>query len=257
MVKQIGKWMLDRTVVPAVRYVIDKVEPGILHNASSLCELARIRAITSSVRYAEEKMSEALIFDTRDALWDYALKKICVTGINAEFGVWQGDSINYFARKVPTIYGFDSFEGLKEDWKGQSAPQGSFDLKGKLPKVARNVHLIKGWFAATVPAFLTEHETPFAFVHIDCDTFETVQELLNLIGSRLVPGTVIVFDEYFGFRGWELGEFRAWSEYVQRTGTAYKYLGFSLRQVMLQLCPDSSFRAPAAEEVVRKVPEML
>ena len=37
-----------------------------------------------------------------------------------EFGVYTGESINLFAKQLRSInkeiYGFDSFEGLKEDW---------------------------------------------------------------------------------------------------------------------------------------------
>ena len=36
-----------------------------------------------------------------------------------EFGVFSGTSINYFSKNLKKkIYGFDSFEGLKEDWVG-------------------------------------------------------------------------------------------------------------------------------------------
>ena len=40
-------------------------------------------------------------------------------GLFLEFGVWKGGSINLFAKQLSkngnTIYGFDSFEGLKEE----------------------------------------------------------------------------------------------------------------------------------------------
>jgi hypothetical protein len=233
IIMRVSKYMLDRSVAPAVRYIVAQGHPKILSTA--LWDLAKKRAIVASLHYAEERMPDALILKTRVALWDYALKKICVTGMNAEFGVYKGHSINYFAKKLSVVYGFDSFEGLQEDWKGWEYSKGKFNLQGKLPRVARNVHLIKGWFDKTVPEFLAQHEGPFSFVHIDCDTFEATQAVLKLIGPRLVPGTVMVFDEYFGYRGWEFGEFKAWSEYVQRTGTEYKYLAFSEKEVALQI----------------------
>jgi hypothetical protein len=35
-----------------------------------------------------------------------------------EFGVWKGATINYIASKTPgPVHGFDSFEGLPEDWR--------------------------------------------------------------------------------------------------------------------------------------------
>ena len=49
-----------------------------------------------------------------------------------EFGVFSGSSINFFSKKInKKIYGFDSFEGLKEDWSGTTVIKGTFDLKKK------------------------------------------------------------------------------------------------------------------------------
>lgn len=174
------------------------------------------------------------MLSTRTGLLDYALNKISVKGTCAEFGVNEGESINYLAKRLPEIYGFDSFEGLKEDWKGVFA-QGHFDRKGKLPRVAKNVHLVKGWFDETLPGFLKQHHGPFSFVHIDSDTYEAADTILTLLGPQFAVGTVILFDEFFGYRRWELGEFKAWNDYVERTGTEYEYLAFTSQRVAIQI----------------------
>jgi hypothetical protein len=231
--KRLGKSVLDRSIVPMLRYTIAQALPGSLD--PTLYSLARRQAMETSLQYVDAKMADALMFKTRVRLWDYALSKISVTGTCAEFGVWKGESINYFAKRLSRIYGFDSFEGLREDWKGWDRPAGSFDLRGRLPQVVENVRLIKGWFNDTVPNFLVRCPEPFAFVHIDCDTFEATEVVLSLIGSHLTAGTVLVFDEYFGYRGWQCGEFKAWNNYVYRTNTEYEYLGFSSQQVALQI----------------------
>ena len=63
-----------------------------------------------------------------------------------EFGVWYGNSINFLSKHLKTkIYGFDSFVGLKEDWQGSNWSKGSFDIKGKIPDLNKNVIPIKGW----------------------------------------------------------------------------------------------------------------
>src|ERR1700744_2677886 len=95
-VKRIGKFILDRSVVPILSYTIAQAQPG---SGATLCNSARKKAIDSSLEYVEEKMSCALMFSKRVQLWDYALSKICLTGTCAEFGVWKGESINYFATK--------------------------------------------------------------------------------------------------------------------------------------------------------------
>ena len=79
-------------------------------------------ALADSAEYADSHMQRALYFRSREDLWDFALSKIEVDGAVAEFGVFKGNSINYFARKLQgraSIYGFDSFEGLQEDCQDQ------------------------------------------------------------------------------------------------------------------------------------------
>ena len=57
-----------------------------------------------------------------------------------EFGVHTGGSINFFSKHVNHIYGFDSFEGLSEDWLTHVYfPIGHLSLNKKSPKVLSNV----------------------------------------------------------------------------------------------------------------------
>ncbi len=188
------------------------------------------RATTESADYAEKHMASAIGFHDRARLWDFCLGKVGVIGIYAEFGVWRGSSIDYFARRLPketTIYGFDSFEGLQNNWAGAGLLRGGFSVGGRLPKVRGNVVLIKGWFEDTLPKFLHENPGNFAFLHVDCDTYESARTVLTLLADRLVAGTVIIFDEYFGYRGWRLGEWKAWQEICNERKIRYEYMGFA------------------------------
>lgn len=54
--------------------------------------------------------------------------------------------------------------------------------------------------------------------------------VLSGLKGRIVPGTMIVFDEYFNYPGWEQHEFRAFQEFVATTGLRYRYLGFASRE---------------------------
>jgi len=62
-----------------------------------------------------------------------------------EFGVYTGFTINFFSKFFDTIYGFDSFEGLREDWTGTKNPRGTFNLNKKIPKLNKNVIPVVGW----------------------------------------------------------------------------------------------------------------
>ena len=71
-----------------------------------------------------------------------------------EFGVASGKTINYISKFTnDTVYGFDSFEGLPEKWRN-GFDKGCFNRNGNLPKVNKNVTLIKGWFDETLPNFI-------------------------------------------------------------------------------------------------------
>ena len=193
MLTRLGKRALDRTVIPALSYILDKT---LYSRDTTIYNMARWKAMESSLEYIETYMSTVCMLSTRTGLLDYALNKISVKGTCAEFGVNEGESINYLAKRLPEIYGFDSFEGLKEDWKGVFA-QGHFDRKGKLPRVAKNVHLVKGWFDETLPGFLKQHHGPFSFVHIDSDTYEAADTILTLLGPQFAVGTVILLRRVF------------------------------------------------------------
>lgn len=198
-------------------------------------------AILESSRYAEQNMKDSMIFFNHSGIWDYTIsqiKKQEFGGHLLEFGVFTGSSINYFSSQLQQLkfYGFDSFEGLKEDWKGWSLTKGAFDLKGQLPQVNSNVVLIKGWFDSTIPEFIKSNDIrQIQFLHIDCDTYEATNTVFNLLESKINTGTLILFDEYFGYRGWELGEYKSFKEFISITNKKYRYKAFSKCQVLVEI----------------------
>jgi hypothetical protein len=146
-------------------------------------------------------------------------------GLVLEFGVFQGRSLNFLAKKMAPrpLHGFDSFEGLPTDWGPR--PAGTFSLGGQLPPVEGNVTLHKGWFQETVPGFLAAHPGPVALLHVDCDLYESARYALDQVADRVVPGSVIVFDEFGGF--FSAHEQQAFLEVVRARGWGTEYLGFT------------------------------
>lgn len=191
-------------------------------------------ALAETVAYIRENMASALGVYTKRQFLDLALKRVTIDGRFAEFGVYSGGSIRHIASRIPDkiIVGFDSFEGLPEDWLGD-LQKGSLSLQGKLPKVPRNVELQRGWFGVSIPMWLQAKPGPFAFIHIDCDVYSSTKTIFDLVSSRIVPGTVIAFDEYFGYPHWQQHEFKAFQEYVQENEVGYEYFGYSKTQVAL------------------------
>lgn len=183
-----------------------------------------------TVAYIREKMTTASIVADRWALLQLGLQRCHADGLVLEFGVHKGRSTRWIARhRNGMVHGFDSFKGLPGDWSGASEQTGSFSTGGRLPKVDKNVVLHPGWFSDTVPAFLKEHAGPAAFIHIDCDIYESTQTVFALLADRIVPGTVIVFDEYFNYPNWRQHEFRAFQEFVAAKGVRYEYIAFAAK----------------------------
>lgn len=141
-----------------------------------------------------------------------------------EFGVYVGKTINYFSKYINTIYGFDSFEGLKEDWVGFEMAKGTFNLNKKLPKLNTNVVPIIGWIQDTLPKFLEKHNPEINFVHIDVDTYQTTKFILTKIKPYLLKNSIIAFDELYNFPGWEVGEYKALKEIFNEN--EYKFIVF-------------------------------
>jgi hypothetical protein len=187
-----------------------------------------LRAKADTLDYIEANMLAAQVREDRLDLLRFALSRAPDEGLVLEFGVEKGASLRWLARHTPrTVHGFDSFRGLPHDWTGTKEEAGKFDMQGRLPQVPANAKLHVGWFDATLPGFLAAHPGPVALLHVDCDIYESTVTIFALLGERLVPGSVIVFDEYFNYPGWRLHEFKAFQEWLAATGRSYRYLGFA------------------------------
>lgn len=195
------------------------------------------RALAASVDYIDAHMAEAIGFDTQKELLDYALGEVKLGGQYLECGVFTGGTIRHIARRLPgaTIHGFDSFEGLPEAWAGFTLGRRAFSVGGRLPRVPGNVVLHKGWFRDTIPAWTQGAAGPVAFLHIDCDLYSSTVDILTALGERLQPGSVIVFDEYFNYPGWEQHEYKAWQEFTTERQIHYDYLAYARQQVAVRI----------------------
>lgn len=65
------------------------------------------------------------------------------------------------------------------------------------------------------------------FLHIDCDLYSSTKVVFDFLKNQIVKGTVIVFDEYFNYPGWQNGEFKAFKEFVIQNNVEYEYLTYN------------------------------
>jgi Flp pilus assembly protein TadD len=182
--------------------------------------------LLSSLDYVAGR--RARTFTDSFRLLDFALSHASVDGLVLEFGVRHGTSIDFIAARIGerTVHGFDSFEGLPESWG--ALERGAYSTRGRMPKVAPNVALHAGWFAHTLAPFAEKNSGFVRFMNVDCDLYSSTCEVLTAFGSRLVDGSVIVFDELLCNPGWRDEEHRALVEASRTFDFGWDDLAFSL-----------------------------
>ena len=193
---------------------------------SALSNNQQIQAELESWAYVKTLHRSALLLGTNTKTIELALAQAKLEGLVLEFGVYNGKSIRNIASIVNTeVHGFDSFEGIPENWNDE--PSGSYSANGELPVVPSNVTLHQGWFEDTLPKFIKENSSPIRFMNIDCDLYSSTKTIFDLLGLQVVPGTVIVFDEFIGYKSWKDDEFKAFQETVDQYQWRYEILSFS------------------------------
>ena len=198
--------------------------------------LLRQKALEDTVSYIQTSMSNAMIMRNEYQVLSYALSVANLSdGLYLEFGVRRGATINHIARQIPdnTVYGFDSFEGLPENWSGWMQVKGTFGGEG-IPKVEPNVELVKGWFDQSLPDFLQNNTKDVAFIHIDSDLYSSAKTILSELTPHIKHGTIVVFNEYFNYPNWREHEFRALQEFNHSSELDYEYLCWGKFEVAIR-----------------------
>jgi hypothetical protein len=221
----------SNVVAAFARYVAERTLP------ESVPMLMRRDAVMDSFNYARENMKGAYSFlDRFEGLSlsiDEARRRFPSRKRVLEFGVYKAGMINYQARKFPALdfVGFDSFEGLREQWSGM-APARTFDLGGRLPKVRPNVSLVRGWFADSGPRWKVQNAGADAplLVHVDCDTYAATVDVLDVCADYVDQGLIFHFDDFFGFPDWRTGGFKALQEISEKRRWRLSYLSYGTKE---------------------------
>lgn len=193
------------------------------------------------------------------ALFEIYKNTLNLPGSVAEFGLYHGSTFFFLARLIEIfhasehevhhsasrhLYGFESFEGfaeiLPEDKAGINiGPKEVGGLKADSAvffdtfetfkrdcRVAERLHVIKGNICDTFKIFLEENAgVRLAFALVDFDLYDPTKAVLDRLHDIMVPGGIIVFDEY-GFPDWP-GETRAVDGFVKRHNLKLKALPWS------------------------------
>ncbi|WP_243393870.1 class I SAM-dependent methyltransferase [Mycobacterium ahvazicum] len=169
-----------------------------------------------------------------------------------DLGVWIGWSTRLISDASDRmVYGFDSFEGLVEDWKLEDhvVKRGTFSLSdpfaqrfmqdtgvtfhdGVPDALGRKVQFIKGSTYDTLAPFLADRpNAPIRLFHMDLDTYESCLHALETCKEHFVPGSILVFDEYLVTNG----EMRAFFEFQSRYELEWQYRAWGLEMMEMNL----------------------
>jgi len=151
-----------------------------------------------------------------------------------EFGVASGTSIKFigkirnFLTPSTSIFGFDWFFGLPDDWKGYF-PRGTFSTNGSLPSFDDNINIVVGLFNQTLGPFLessVNKHVRISFLNIDCDLYEPTLYILKLVVPFLRRGSIIHFHELVR---WKEGNCEAHEELLALYAVADFHPSFRLQ----------------------------
>lgn len=143
-----------------------------------------------------------------------------------EFGVWKGETMKLWCElnqnPASRFYGFDSFEGLPEDWVHffSTTRAREFSTAGRLPVIKdTRVEFVKGWFLDTVNPFLKSgalRGRKNFVIHLDADLYSSTLYVLTKFDFLIESGEnlILIFDEFSGV----VHEFRAFIDYLSAYG---------------------------------------
>ena len=141
-----------------------------------------------------------------------------------EFGVWRGDAFRYLIKTFKEGYGFDTFEGLPEDWHNEKA--GTYTSDGNVPEI-KDGKFIVGKFEDTLPGFFAETRPMASIINFDADLYSSTICALNYAKPVIDKHTILIFDEFLSNENWEQDEFKALEEFCANNHYAYDVLAIS------------------------------
>ncbi|MDB5248280.1 MAG: class SAM-dependent methyltransferase [Segetibacter sp.] len=156
-------------------------------------------------------------YNKRYPMYKWVIEKEGLTGpVNyIEFGVAAGQSFDWFMAQntdhESRFYGFDTFDGLPEDWG--PFKKGSFTNNNQVPLIKDfRGKFYQGLFQQTVPEFLTELDNSRRnVIMMDADLWSATLYALTSLAPVLKKGDIIFFDEFVV----PTHEFKAFSDFTQ------------------------------------------
>ena len=141
-----------------------------------------------------------------------------------EFGVWRAEAFKYLIRTFKKGYGFDTFEGLPEDWHDEKA--GTYSSEGNIPEIHGGTFIV-GRFEDTLHDFFSKNRPKASIINFDADLYSSTICALNSAKPVIDQHTILIFDEFIINENWEQDEYRALREFCNNNHYNYEVLAIS------------------------------
>lgn len=206
---------------------LHKIIPGDLFEfIACLARLSKWVNKYTDIRYSDYHTSH-INNDRREELYAFILKE---ENLNAEvdyleFGVSRGVSFKWWVKSITDMharfYGFDTFDGLPEDWG--KFKKGDMSNSCRPPEIDdKRVCFYQGLFQQTLSVFLKTYKpNQRRIIHMDADLYSATIFVLSTLTPILCKGDIIFFDEF----NVPLHEFKAFTEWTASFYIDYEVLG--------------------------------
>jgi len=141
-----------------------------------------------------------------------------------EYGVWRGEAFQYLIKTFKKGYGFDTFEGIPEDW--HDTKSGSYSSGGNIPQI-KGGEFIVGKFEDTLPGFFAEPRPMASVINFDADLYSSTICALNFSKPVIDQHTILIFDEFIMNKNWEKDEYKALNEFCFNNNCTYEVMAIS------------------------------
>ena len=190
-----------------------------------------------SIKWIYGLPNTPLIFFNRWGFFDHVIDICDNSRPFYEFGVWNCISFKYLIESLPKGFGFDTFEGLPEDWHNEKA--GKYSAFGSIPKIDGG-SFIKGKFEETLSTFFSAQQPKASLINFDADLYSSTICALENCKSVIDSSTILIFDEFIMNPHWEEDEFKALNQFCANNGFTYEVISISYftKQVAVKLLVD-------------------
>ena len=199
---------------------------GFLLNLAYLSKVSKWVSANKGIAF-NDFYSPAWDYNKRYKLYEFLFREkgldneICYL----EFGVSAGLSfmwwVEHNTKPGSGFYGFDTFEGLPEDWGGFK--KGAMTTNSSIPAIEDpRAKFIKGLFQDTLPGFVkTLDKSRRKVIMMDADLYTSTLYALTSLAPYMNKGDIILFDQFNVPRH----EFLAFQNFISSYYLDFKLVG--------------------------------